>query len=154
MDFSAKARTCLFFSRKKGEEAAEFYVSLLPDSEIETVYRPDPNGPVLIVEFTICGSPYMILNGNPDVQSSHLTSISILTEDQAETDRLWQALTADGGEEGPCGWLTDRFGISWQIVPKALPRLMHSGNPAVAARVSAALMQMKKINIADLEAAA
>mgnify|MGYP000082530219 CR=1 FL=1 len=152
-DFKAKARTCLFF-KDRGEEAARCYVSLLSDSEIQSMVRPDPNGPVLVVEFTIAGTPYMILNGNPDVRSSHMASISILTEDQAETDRLWQALLADGGEEGQCGWIKDRFGVHWQIVPKALPRLMRSGNPASAGRVSAALMQMKKIDIATLEAAA
>lgn len=150
---NAKVRTCLFF-RDRGEDAAAFYVSLLPGSRLETVHRPDPNGPVLVAEFTLAGTPYMILNGNPDVQPSHLTSISVLTDDQAETDRLWSALLADGGEEGRCGWLKDRFGVHWQIVPKALPRLMHSGNPASAGRVTAALMGMKKIDIAGLEAAA
>ncbi len=151
--FSAKVRTCLFFA-ERGEEAAAFYVSLLPDSRIESVFRPDPDGPVLVAEFTLAGSPYMILNGNPDVQPSHLSSISILTEDQQETDRLWQSLLADGGEEGHCGWIRDRFGIHWQIVPKALPRLMRGDDPERAGRVTAALMQMKKIDIAGLEAAA
>ncbi|QFT68857.1 3-demethylubiquinone-9 3-methyltransferase [Labrenzia sp. THAF35] len=151
--FSAKVRTCLFFS-EKGEEAAKYYTSLLPDSVMGSVFRPDPNGPVLVAEFTLAGSPFMILNGNPDMQPSYLTSISILTEDQAETDRLWQALLADGGEEGQCGWLKDRYGVHWQIVPKALPRLMHAGNPERAGRVSAALMKMRKIDIAGLEAAA
>jgi predicted 3-demethylubiquinone-9 3-methyltransferase (glyoxalase superfamily)/uncharacterized protein YndB with AHSA1/START domain len=151
--FDAKVRTCLFF-REKGEEAANYYTSLLPGSEMGTVYRPDPAGPVLVAEFTLAGTPYMILNGNPDVQPSHLTSISVLTENQAETDRLWSALLADGGEEGLCGWLKDRYGVHWQIVPKVLPRLMHSGNPERAGRVTAALMKMRKIDIAGLEAAA
>jgi len=150
---TAKVRTCLFFS-EKGEEAAMYYVSLLPDSRMETLVRPVPGGPVLAAEFTLSGAPYMILNGNPQVQSSVLSSISVLTEDQAETDRLWQALLEDGGEEGQCGWLKDRYGIHWQIVPRTLPRLMQSGNPESAGRVSAALMKMKKIDIAGLEAAA
>jgi len=149
----AKVRTCLFFG-EKGEEAAEYYVSLLPGSRMETVVRPVPDGPVLAAEFTLAGSPYMVLNGNPQVESSHLTSISVLTEDQVETDRLWQALLEGGGEEGQCGWLKDRYGVHWQIVPKALPRLMQSGNPESAGRVSAALMKMKKIDISGLEAAA
>nr|WP_269586327.1 VOC family protein [Roseibium sp. Sym1] len=149
----AKVRTCLFFG-EKGEEAADYYVSLLPGSRMETIVRPVPGGPVLVAEFTLAGTPYMILNGNPQVEPSHLTSISVLTEDQAETDRLWQALLKDGGEEGQCGWLKDRFGIHWQIVPRALPRLMQSGNPESAGRVSAALMKMKKIDISGLEAAA
>nr|WP_299820284.1 VOC family protein [uncultured Roseibium sp.] len=149
----SKVRTCLFF-REKGEEAARYYVSLLPGSEMEAVNRPDPKGPVLVAEFTLAGTPYMILNGNPEVQASHFSSISVLTEDQAETDRLWQALIADGGEEGQCGWLKDRFGVHWQIVPKVLPRLMDCCDPARAGRVTAALMKMKKIDIAGLEAAA
>ncbi|WP_428644917.1 VOC family protein [Roseibium sp.] len=152
-DFSAKVRTCLFFS-EKGEEAAVFYVSLLPDSKLERMVRPDPNGPVLVAEFTLAGTPYMILNGNPQEQPSHMSSISVLTEDQAETDRLWQALLADGGEELQCGWIRDRFGVYWQIVPEALPRLMHGDDPERARRVTAALMHMKKIDIAGLEAAA
>ncbi|MBZ8133472.1 VOC family protein [Afifella sp. IM 167] len=148
----AKVRTCLFLKRE-AEEAARFYVSLLPESAIETSYRPDPAGPPLVVEFTLGGAPYMALNGNPEVVASHATSISVLTEDQAETDRLWTALTESGGQEGPCGWLKDRFGIHWQIVPKALPDLMSAGDAAAAGRVQAALMGMHKIEIAGLERA-
>ena len=96
----------------------------------------------------------MAMNGNPEPVPSHITSISVLTEDQPETDRLWSKLTGHGGEEGRCGWLKDRFGVHWQIVPKALPRLMHAGDPEATKRVLEALMQMKKINIAALEAAA
>lgn len=151
-DVSSRVRTCLFF-RDKGEEAARFYVSVIPGSRMESIHRPDPDGPVLVAEFTLAGTPYMILNGNPEVTPSHLTSISVLTEDQQETDSLWSALLADGGEEGQCGWLKDRFGIHWQIVPRALPRLMRSGNPERAGRVTAALMNMRKIDIAGLEAA-
>ncbi|MEQ8433177.1 MAG: VOC family protein [Oceanicaulis sp.] len=151
MEFKAKARTCLFLAHQ-AEEAASFYVGLLPGSEIDAVYRPQPDGPALVVEFTLGGAPFMAMNGNPEPTPSHLTSISVLTEDQAETDRLWAALTA-GGEEGRCGWLRDCYGVHWQIVPKALPRLMGEGG-ATAQLVSGALMKMKKIVIADLEAAA
>ena len=147
-----KARTCLFL-KDGGEEAAAFYVSLLPDSRIEDVYRPDPQGPALVTEFTLAGAPYMILNGNPDPAPSPIMSISVLTADQDETDRLWRTLS-EQGEEGPCGWIKDRYGVHWQVVPEALPRLMQSGDPETAARVQAALMQMSKIVIADLEAAA
>ena len=150
--FRAKARTCLFLPHG-ALEAAEFYCGLLPDSGIDQVYRPDPNGPPLVVEFTLAGTPYMAMNGAPPSAPSHAVSISILTEDQGETDRLWHALCADGGEGGKCGWLRDRFGLHWQIVPKALPRLMHAGDPQAAGRVSAALMAMGKIDIAGLEAA-
>jgi predicted 3-demethylubiquinone-9 3-methyltransferase (glyoxalase superfamily) len=151
MEFKARARTCLFLA-SEAEMAAEVYTGLLPDSEIETVYRPDPAGPALVVEFTLAGAPFMAMNGNPEPRPSHMTSISVLTEGQAETDRLWDALT-EGGEESQCGWLKDRFGVHWQIVPKALPRLMAEGGET-AQKVSGALMGMKKIVIADLEAAA
>lgn len=153
MTFAAKTRACLFL-KDQAEEAARFYVSLIPDSRIDAVYRPDPAGPPLVVEFSLAGTPYMTLNGNPDPVSSHFASISVLTEDQAETDGLWAALVAHGGEEGQCGWLKDRFGAYWQIVPKALPRLMHGADAAAANRVSAALMTMTRIDIAQLEAAA
>lgn len=150
--FKARARTCLFL-RDGAEDAAAFYVSLLPDSGIDAVYRPDPFGPPMVVEFHLAGAPYMTMNGNPEPVSSHTASISVLTRDQSETDRLWDALCADGGEEGQCGWLKDRFGVHWQIVPETLPRLAHAGNPDAASRVFDALMQMRKIDAAGLEAA-
>jgi len=153
MEFAAKVRPCLFLERE-AEEAARFYVSLLPESRIDNVVRPDPDGPALVVEFTLAGTPCMTLNGNTSVESSHTFSLSVLTRDQAETDRLWSRLCADGGEEGQCGWLRDRYGVHWQIVPEALPRLMDAAEPERAARVQAALFAMKKIDIAGLEAAA
>lgn len=150
--FNAKVRTCLWFDGN-GEEAARFYVSLLPDSSIENIVRSNPDDPPLVVEFTLAGAPMMILNGGPQFTHSEAASVSVLTEDQAETDRLWAALTADGGAESMCGWLKDRFGVSWQIVPEALPRLLASDDPAAAGRTSAAMMQMNKIDIAALQAA-
>jgi len=147
-----KLRTCLWFNTE-GEEAAKFYVSLLPDSRIESVVRPDPDGPALVVEFTLAGAPYMVLNGGPQFEHSPAMSISVLTKDQAETDRLWAALTADGGSEGHCAWLTDRYGVSWQIVPEALPRLLGSEDRAGATRAREAMMKMARIDIAGLEAA-
>ncbi len=147
-----KLRTCLWFDNQ-GEEAAEFYVSLLPDSVIETVSRPDPNGPALVVEFTLAGAPYMTLNGGPHYQHSPAASISVLTKDQDETDRLWHALAQNGGKESMCGWVIDRFGVSWQIVPEILPQLMGSKDKEAAMRAREAMMQMKKIDIAALEAA-
>ena len=101
MEFSSKVRTCLWFDGQ-GEEAARFYVSLLPDSRIENVVRPDPEGPALVVEFSLAGTPYMALNGGPLYSHTPAASISVLTEDQDETDRLWAALTAEGGCEGRC----------------------------------------------------
>ncbi len=153
MEFKHKVRTCLFLA-SEAEEAADFYVSLLPGSHIDNVVKPDPNGAALVVEFTVGGMPMMALNGNPQVQSSHTHSISVLTEDQQETDRLWQTLLAHGGTEGRCGWLQDRFGLHWQVVPKALPELMHGGDAAQGARVQSALMTMTRIDIAALRAAA
>jgi predicted 3-demethylubiquinone-9 3-methyltransferase (glyoxalase superfamily) len=149
---TSKVRTCLWFD-DQGEQAAQFYVSLLADSRIETVSRPDPDGPALVVEFTLAGAPYMTLNGGPHYDHSPAASISVLTEDQAETDRLWDVLTAEGGEPGPCGWLTDRFGVSWQIVPEVLPTLMGSHDHAAAQRARQAMLQMGKIDIAGLQAA-
>lgn len=153
MEFASKVRTCLWFREAAGM-AAEFYTSLLPDSRIETVYRPDPDGPPLVVEFTLAGVPFMSMNMNPGEPFSPACSVSVLTADQRETDVLWEALLADGGEESMCGWLKDRYGVSWQIVPETLPRLLHAGDPDQAQRVSAALMQMRKIDITALEAAA
>ena len=152
MTTKPKVRTCLWFDAG-GEAAAAFYVTLLPDSRIETAVRPEPDGPALVVEFTLAGAPYMILNGGPHYQLTPAASISVLTTDQAETDRLWAALTADGGSESQCGWLTDRYGVSWQIVPEALPRLLGAEDRAAAARAHEAMMAMRKLDIAALEAA-
>jgi predicted 3-demethylubiquinone-9 3-methyltransferase (glyoxalase superfamily) len=146
-----KLRTCLFL--EDAEAAASFYVSLLPDSRIETIVRPTPGGPALVVEFILAGAPCMTLAGNADPAPSHISSLSVLTADQSETDALWSALIANGGEEGRCGWLKDRFGVHWQIVPTALPRLMSGGDAAASQRVQMALMKMRKIDIAALEAA-
>ena len=108
MELSAKVRTCLWFDGN-GEEAAQFYVSLLPDSLIENVVHPKPDQPPLVVEFKLAGAPMMILNGGPQFTHSEAASISVLTKDQAETDRLWDALTAGGGTQSMCGWLKDRY---------------------------------------------
>ncbi|WP_380058874.1 VOC family protein (plasmid) [Falsihalocynthiibacter sp. SS001] len=151
MEFSAKVRTCLTFE-KNGHEAAEFYVSLLPNSAIENRIYPDENGAPMVVEFNLSGAPYMILNG-PSFPTSEAASISVLTEDQEETDHLWAALIADGGAESQCGWLKDRFGISWQIVPKTLPLLLNNPDREGADRAMRAMLTMSKINVAAIEAA-
>lgn len=149
----AKVRTCLAYNNN-AEEAARFYVSLIPDSEVETVFRPDPNGPALMAVFHLAGTPYQALNmGGWDQSLNDATSISVMTQDQEETDRLWNALLADGGKENQCGWLKDRFGLSWQIVPEALPRLLTSSDRAAAGRAMQAMMGMVKIDIAGLEKA-
>jgi predicted 3-demethylubiquinone-9 3-methyltransferase (glyoxalase superfamily) len=148
----AKVRTCLAF-RDQAEEAARFYVSLLPGSEIENVFRPDPAGPALTVLFTLAGTPYQTLNMGDYAKPNDAASISVVTADQEETDRLWEALLADGGAAIQCGWLRDRFGLSWQIVPEALPCLLTDPDRAAAARAMQAMMGMVKLDIAALEAA-
>jgi predicted 3-demethylubiquinone-9 3-methyltransferase (glyoxalase superfamily) len=152
MEFSAKVRTCFWFDNK-GHEAAEFYVSLLPNSYLENRVEPSPDQPPRVVEFTLGGTPYMILNGGPRFTPNEAASISVLTEDQEETDRLWNLLLADGGQEGRCGWLKDKYGVSWQIVPKKMPQLLSSEDKEAAGRVVAAMMEMNKIDIAALETA-
>lgn len=144
-----KVATCFGYN-DKAKEAAEFYVSLLPDSHIDNISHA-PDGKVMMVEFTLSGTPYQALNGGPRFVLFEAASISVLTEDQAETDRLWSTLTSDGGEGSQCGWLKDRFGLSWQIVPRRAAELLSGPN---AAKVFPALMEMRKINLAALEAAA
>jgi predicted 3-demethylubiquinone-9 3-methyltransferase (glyoxalase superfamily) len=147
-----KVRTCFWFTRR-GIDAAQFYVRLLTDSRIDAVFdHGHPDDP-MIVEFTLAGAPMMILTGGAMFEHSPAASISVLTKDQAETDRLWSALLADGGKESMCGWLIDRFGVSWQIVPEVLPRLFNDPDTAAASRARAAMMQMKKIDVAALETA-
>lgn len=145
-----KVRTCLWFEGK-GREAAEFYVSLLPDSFIDEKFAAYEDEP-LVVEFTLAGAPMMTLNGGPMFKHTGAASISVLTEDQAETDKLWEALT-DGGEESMCGWLKDRYGISWQITPERMVELINHEDQTAASRAREAMFEMKKINIAALEAA-
>ena len=147
-----KVRTCLWFDGK-AEEAAEFYVSSLPASEVTALMRPEPNGPALVVELVLGGAPFVLLNGGPQYQLSPASSIAVRTADQAETDRLWEALVHNGGQEGMCGWLVDRFGVSWQVVPDALPRLLGSEDREAAQRATEAMMQMKNIEISALEVA-
>ncbi len=145
MSDKSKVRTCLWFDGN-GQEAAEFYVSLLPGSAIEVASGP-------IVELSLAGTPYMFLNGGSRYKQSPAASIVVRTADQAETDRLWGALLADGGEESMCAWLTDRFGVSWQVVPDALPRMIGANDREAANRALQAMLKMRKIDIAELEAA-
>ena len=152
MSVNPKVSTCLWFDGD-AEEAATFYTSLLPDSRITNVTRPVPGGLALLVGFTLAGAPFQALNGGPQYRHSEAASISVGTEDQEETDRLWAALIANGGCESQCAWLRDRFGVSWQIVPKALPRLIGASDRVAATRAMQAMMGMRKIDIAALEAA-
>jgi predicted 3-demethylubiquinone-9 3-methyltransferase (glyoxalase superfamily) len=153
MNFRSKVRTCLWFE-KRGLAAANYYVSLLPWSAIDAVHDHGNTADPMVVEFTLHGAPMMILSAGPYFKLSPAASISVLTQDQNETDRLWTELVGGGGQESMCGWLTDRYGVSWQIVPEALPKFLGHPDRAAAGRAQAAMMKMKKINIADLEAAA
>lgn len=145
-----KVRTCLWFD-KGGLDAARFYTVLIPGSALETV-APEGSAP-LVVAFSLAGVPYQILNGGPAYRCTPAASIVVTTYDQEETDRLWAALTASGGEPGRCGWLTDRWGVSWQIVPEHLPRLLAATDRQAAGRALAAMMRMQKLDIGELEAA-
>lgn len=145
-------RTCLWFGGN-GHDAAQFYVGLLPDSRIESAFTPNPDAPPLVIDFTLAGTKYQILNAEPRFPHTEAASISVVTPDQAETDRLWDALTADGGQPVQCGWCKDRFGLSWQIVPAPFLRLMASPDGEKRGRAMAAMMQMVKLDVAALQAA-
>ena len=146
-------RTCLWME-KDGLAAASFYTSLIPGSALEgTAGFQGGEVQALIVNFHLAGTPYMILNGGPHFTLSPAASISVLTGDQAETDRLWNALTADGGQESQCGWLIDRWGLSWQITPRAVMEMNFSSDPVASERARQAMYQMKKLDIATMRAA-
>ena len=151
--------TCLWFDGN-AEEAAEFYCALLPDSHVDRVWRSPadtPSGPagmVLTVDFTLLGARVQGLNGGADFTFSEAISFVVECDDQAEVDRLWDALTANGGEPGPCGWLKDRFGLSWQIVPRELNDLVNDPDPARARRAMEAMLEMGKIEIEQIRLAA
>jgi predicted 3-demethylubiquinone-9 3-methyltransferase (glyoxalase superfamily) len=142
---------CLWF-QGQAEEAAELYVSLFPNARIVSK-TPGPDGSVLVLEFDLDGRRFTALNGRPETGFNDSVSFMIDCEDQAEVDRYWAALTA-GGQEVQCGWLKDRFGVSWQVIPKALPRLLGDPDRAKAGRVAQAMMKMVKLDVAALEAAA
>jgi len=147
---------CLWFDGN-AEEAADFYVSLLPDSRIDRITRSPSDypagkaGSVLTVDFTLAGQQFMALNGGPEFQFNEAVSFTIDCEDQAEVDRLWSALTAGGGAPVQCGWLKDRYGLSWQIVPTILPRMLADPDREKARRAMEAMMKMVKIEIAELQ---
>ena len=153
-----KVIPCLWFD-KQAEEAVNFYVSLLPDSRVDAVIRSPGDypsgkaGDVLLVEFTLAGARYTALNGGPHFHFTEAISLQIDCEDQAEVDRLTDALSAVPEAE-QCGWVKDRYGLSWQIVPYAMNRFLADPNEGVRRRVFAAMMEMKRLNVAGLERAA
>ena len=141
-----------------GEDAANFYVSVFPNSRIVNVARygsagPRPEGMVMTVAFELDGQPFVALNGGPDFAFSEAVSFQVGCETQEEVDRYWSTLS-EGGEEGPCGWLKDKYGLSWQVVPSALTRLLEDADREKSQRVMAAMLNMGKIEIAELELAA
>ena len=155
----AKVRTCLWYD-KDAEPAVRFYVSLVPDSGLDHIQRSPgawpggEAGDVILVNFRLGGQNFQALNGGAPADYGTAASISVECADQAEVDRLWTALTGDGGSEIQCGWLRDKWGVPWQIVPEVLPRLLADPDPNVAARAFAAISRMIKLDVAELERAA
>lgn len=156
-----KITPCIWYDAGQARAAAEFYVSLgLPDSRIDKVHLSPGDSPSgkagdeLVVQFTLAGRGYMGLNGGPIFPQTEAVSFQVHTDDQAETDRLWDAIVGAGGAESVCGWCKDRWGVNWQITPRRLIALYDDPNPARAKAAFDAMMEMKKIDIAALEAAA
>lgn len=154
-----KIKTYLWFDNNAGE-AINLYTSLFPDSKVLEEQRypegtpgPIPAGSLMAATFQLAGQEFVALNGGPEFKFNESISLLVTCEDQAEVDRLWNALIASGGEESRCGWLKDKFGLSWQIIPKQLPELMGDPNPAKAQAVMQAMLQMQKIEIDKLQAA-
>jgi predicted 3-demethylubiquinone-9 3-methyltransferase (glyoxalase superfamily) len=152
-----KITPCLWFDTE-GEDAAKLYTSVIPNSRIVDVARygsagPRPEGTVMTVSFELDGQEFVALNGGPDYTFSEAVSFQVSCETQEEVDAYWSKLS-EGGEEGPCGWLKDRYGVSWQIIPTALPKLLGDSDPEKAQRVMQAMLKMKKIEIDALEHAA
>jgi len=154
----AKNTICLWYERD-AEEAARFYARTFPDSSVGAVHRAPGDypsgkqGDVLTVEFTVMGIPCLGLNGGPAFRQSEAFSFQVATEDQAETDRYWNAIVGNGGQESECGWCKDKWGISWQITPVALTRAYTSSDRSAAKRAFDAMMTMKKIDVAVIEKA-
>ncbi|WHZ18929.1 MAG: 3-demethylubiquinone-9 3-methyltransferase [Rhodanobacteraceae bacterium] len=149
---------CLWFDGQ-AEEAANFYARTFPDSHVDAVHRAPGDypsgkqGDVITVEFTVLGMPFLGLNGGPQFKLDEAVSLQVYTRDQAETDRLWNAIVGNGGAESVCGWCKDKFGLSWQITPRALMDAFTDPDPAAAKRAFEAMMTMGKIDIAAIEAA-
>ena len=150
--------TCLWFD-KNAEEAANFYAATFPDSRVTAVHKAPTDypsgkaGDVLTVEFSVLGQPFLGLNGGPAFNFDEAISFQVFTDTQEETDRYWNAIVGSGGQESACGWCKDRFGLSWQIVPRALMAAMNDPDRAAAKRAMEAMMTMRKIDIATIEAA-